>query len=523
LTSQSEPGCRGDSPDSLGTPGEIVYQAAIELPAGQKPVLPNPTDVIEDFAEYHSRYAWEGNTLTATRRFVIKKKEVALSSWDQFRRMRKSVQEDEGRWADVSNVKAPSASGSNPEADKLFAKGMEAYQAHDTTGAEQALRRVLGINASYPSAHGNLGIVYLAQNKPELAVDELRKEEDIQPGNAQVYRLLAFTLSELHRNDEAMEQWRRLLRVDPGNREAAVRAGHMLLAAHRYADTIELLESAYGLSPDDEIKVILGAAYLQSGKKDKGITLLHAAPANSDYRTLGALAFALADNNLDLENARKYAESAMRGAEAASPAGGSDKDALEITRQLGPIWDTVGWVYFRMGYVPQAEPFLKSAWDLTQQPEVAGHLAQLLESQGKRADALHMLQLGLAASGETSGKLTEQYEKLAGEKNLPAANLSAAKDELIRARWSRIEGGKHAVGETTFSLAVVSGSIDQVQCIRGDRQLCGLADSITNIDISFPYRTGSKARVFRLGQLSCTTKSHCDFALILPDSIPAPP
>src|SRR5438132_5111828 len=54
---------------------------------------------------------------------------------------------------------------------------------------------------------------------------------------------------------------------------------------------------------------------------------------------------------------------------------------MQHTHRLGMYWDTLGWIYFRMGTLDQVEKYLSAAWNLLQDPVIGDHLGQLYEKQ----------------------------------------------------------------------------------------------------------------------------------------------
>jgi len=47
----------------------------------------------------------------------------------------------------------------------------------------------------------------------------------------------------------------------------------------------------------------------------------------------------------------------------------------------------MGWVYFRLGDLDIAYQFVKKAYDIQADPEIAAHLGEILWKQGKRNEA----------------------------------------------------------------------------------------------------------------------------------------
>jgi Flp pilus assembly protein TadD len=52
------------------------------------------------------------------------------------------------------------------------------------------------------------------------------------------------------------------------------------------------------------------------------------------------------------------------------------------------IIDSMGWVAFRLGRLKEAEEYLRRAWKLDQNPEIAAHLGEVLWVSGKKEEAV---------------------------------------------------------------------------------------------------------------------------------------
>lgn len=98
---------------------------------------------------------------------------------------------------------------------------------------------------------------------------------------------------------------------------------------------------------------------------------------------LNALGYTLAEHNRRLEEARGYIERALR-----------------LKPDDPTVMDSMGWIQYRLGNYRQAEKYLRKAYGLLQDPEIAGHLSELLWHQGRRAEALKVLQTALQKDPE---------------------------------------------------------------------------------------------------------------------------
>ena len=83
----------GDDPE-LGSIGETVYHAAMQLPEGWSMVPPKDADLKEDWLEYHAKYSFKDGTFTANRSLLIKKTAVPLEQWEKYLAFRRSMFDD---------------------------------------------------------------------------------------------------------------------------------------------------------------------------------------------------------------------------------------------------------------------------------------------------------------------------------------------------------------------------------------------------------------------------------------------
>ena len=61
------------------------------------------------------------------------------------------------------------------------------------------------------------------------ALAEFRKEQEVTPEDARSYQAPAMFLTYVGRNDEAIQEWRKLLKIDPKNRDAALALSQLLV------------------------------------------------------------------------------------------------------------------------------------------------------------------------------------------------------------------------------------------------------------------------------------------------------
>jgi tetratricopeptide (TPR) repeat protein len=178
-----------------------------------------------------------------------------------------------------------------------------------------------------------------------------------------------------------------LLRVrsretDPGNIvQLYLAEGQLLQEVGRYKAGMKLLNSALGNYPGNTdllyARALMAEKLERLGRLEADLrTILNADPDNAT--ALNALGFTLADRNRRIQEAFGY----IKRAYAKRP-----HDPAVI--------DSMGWVHFRMGNFERAEHYLRKAFELLPDSEIAGHLSELMWARGQRAEALSVLREAL--------------------------------------------------------------------------------------------------------------------------------
>ena len=99
--------------------------------------------------------------------------------------------------------------------------------------------------------------------------------------------------------------------------------------------------------------------------------LLEAIKLKPDYSTAyNALGYSYADRNIKLQVAKRYIEIAL---------------SYEPNNHY--ILDSMGWIYFKLGNLDIASQYIKKAYAINKDPEIAAHLGEILWSQGKKEEA----------------------------------------------------------------------------------------------------------------------------------------
>lgn len=188
----------------------------------------------------------------------------------------------------------------------------------------------------------------------------------------------ALVLAKMQRADEARKLLRGVQANSPDERLQLVLAEAQLLREiRRYDDAFNLLTQALEKTPDN-IALLYDSA-MTAEKLDRidamERQLRRVIELKPDYaHAYNALGYTFADRNVRLPEALQL---------------------IEKAHQLAPedpfILDSLGWVYFRMGDLPQARKYLELAYEAKPDAEVMIHLAEVLWSSGDQARARTLL------------------------------------------------------------------------------------------------------------------------------------
>ena len=158
----------------------------------------------------------------------------------------------------------------------------------------------------------------------------------------------------------------------------------ILREAGRIDEAVALLEQADRDIPDVvEIKYELGMLYERQGRlKDLERELRQVIALDPQHaHAYNALGYTLADNKLRLSEAHDLIA-----------------HALTLLPNDPFILDSMGWVKYRLGDLPAAVDYLRRAYAIRPEPDIAAHLGEVLWIKGDRDEAQKLLRKVLAES-----------------------------------------------------------------------------------------------------------------------------
>ncbi len=516
-------------PIELGSPRTESHTSTIELPSNYTAELPRSVKYTTPFAIYEADYKLDGNKLITERKLQVLERQIPIDKAAEYKKFAKNVTDDETQFIQLAaaGTKGIDTAAGNPEAAQYLQSAYVDITRHDLRAAHSDLQSAKQLNPKERGLWAETAYVDMIENRLDDAVTDFRKEIEYHPENAMAYQALAEVQVKMKQNDEAEHTLHDLLKVIPDNTNAQLQLGSLLILDKKYDEASTLLESAMKQAPDNkDIAAQAGRAELLAGKRDAGVeTLRDSMKGSNDPNVLNNAAYELADFNADLPTAEASSKKAMDILEkqtAEISLGNLTRDDLAHINLLTAVWDTMGWVYFREGKLPDAENYVGAAWTVTQHSEVGDHLGQIYEKDGKLAEAANIYGLSLSAetlSPDPSGtdSMRDRLAKLTAKGIVTSGR--AANEELAEMRTVSLpKQGKS--GTADFFVLISADKTEDAQFIGGDEQLKGEAAELLKVKFGGQIPKGSQAKIVRRGTLDCSDSANkCTFTMLLPQSV----
>ena len=268
----------------------------------------------------------------------------------------------------------------------------QAGQAEEALAAVERMRRLLGNGDTVP----DLQKIDLLRSLGRRA-DALQAARDARqrfPDEVGFLRLEATTLAEMGRADEALNLLKPRLKGDASDYVEYLFMSSLLVSAGRGTEAVEAARKAVALAPADDPESTNNALLMLSSAQDRAgdakgseqtlRQVLAKEPENST--ALNNLGYFLTERNQRLEEALEMIQRAVR-AEPTNPS----------------FLDSLGWVYFKLGKLKEAERYLSDAARRNQgSSTIQEHLGDLFQSLGQRDKALASWRKALSLAVEAA-------------------------------------------------------------------------------------------------------------------------
>jgi Flp pilus assembly protein TadD/dipeptidyl aminopeptidase/acylaminoacyl peptidase len=158
----------------------------------------------------------------------------------------------------------------------LNALGFSLFQQGESQEAIVPLTKALEIDPKHAKAHNNMALASIDIGELEVAEAHYRESLAIEPQPA-IYNDLGVVLDRLGMPEDAIDAYRKALKLDPGSAAAHYNLGTSLARSGKYAEAEGHLRAALKKSPNSQTYTGLGIVLWQQGRADAAVVELKAA------------------------------------------------------------------------------------------------------------------------------------------------------------------------------------------------------------------------------------------------------
>lgn len=512
--SESEPA----EPIKLGAVEEFTEEQSVRFPAKYKLRAPIGVDVKRDYAEYHSTYKIDGEQFSSTRTLKILMTEIPRSRAEDYAAFRRVIEADKAQEMPLENQSpgGGSVATDNQSAGDLFDAATQALQNQHFQLAADLLQKVVQLDPKHKDAWFDLGNAYMEVGKTDDAIAAYKKQIENNPYDGYAYNGLGLAYERQSRFDDAAQQFHKQIEVNPLDHYAHSNLGRLYLNQKNFAQAVAELEKAADLQPKNAvIEIELGQAYLGNNQTENGMKAfdkaINLSPAPLTWNNI---AYSLSEQNVQLDRATQYADTAINAIETQLRDLSLDnlrRENLGTVELLFSVWDTKGWIEYKRGNADVAEKYILPAWLAGGSGDEAEHLGEMAEKSGKRDLAIHYYLLALATE-RPSIEARNRLQAL-GVKDIDAKTAKARPD---LARDRTVSLNKSDKGTAEFYLLVSPGKVEQVKFIKGDDNLKSMADVLQKTDVGMKFPPNTQAHVVRRAVVQCgtTAPAPCTLELV---------
>ena len=284
---------------------------------------------------------------------------------------------ENGQWTQAHNAASKLNELEGQQNTAVFLKGQISEKTGQTQKAVALYKDVIKADPSAPLAAHALSALLKTAQTPE----QLKAFRDflitIKPPNPALLTILGAIESALGDSEAAKTAFKTAIDQNPRNQEPYIALAKILVQQGTPEEAIDILKKAQSAVPSETEAPIMHAGLLIKNERiDEAIALFEAILKRNQQSDNAAnnLAQTIADfkynDEAALERARLVAE--------------------RFINSENPYYlDTLGWVYFQQGHIPQAQSILSKAISLLKapNPQIDYHYGAMLFKTGQKEDA----------------------------------------------------------------------------------------------------------------------------------------
>jgi tetratricopeptide (TPR) repeat protein len=269
-----------------------------------------------------------------------------------------------------------------------------------------------------PTVEAKVVDVYIAAKDFKMARQQADAALKKYPGNRVVTLEHATLLGQLGETEAAVKEFRSLPNADQ-DRDILVLMARVQEQGKRFADEVKTLDSAEALSKTEPEKQAIifqrGAMFEREKSYDQAERefrkVIQSDPNNAE--ALNYLGYMFADQNMRLSEAQDLI-----------------KRALDLEPNNYAFLDSMGWVYYRMNKLDDAERELTRSIQIeSKDPTIHDHLGDVYFKEGKLKEAIAQWQSSVQEAATTPNSDVDSDELAKLQKKLDSARVKLAKEQ----------------------------------------------------------------------------------------------
>jgi tetratricopeptide (TPR) repeat protein len=521
----------------LGSPHTDTSTVQLKLPPHWTSEIPDAIHEKTDFATCDVTYRLEGGTFFGERRIGVLTDKVPQAKWKAYKTWYDEcgasgipylqlIRNTGGKAAAASTSSTPS----NPEAAKLIVQANAAIKGADLDRGLTLLGQAKALNPEQRGLWGAYGYRAYQLGAPNEMIDDDLKEVTLHPESSWVYAPLAAQLLKSNRIPEAIIALRASIGADPTGGWAQAALVNALANTNDLPGAIAAGKEALQHVPATDaaylgLELVLATAEITSGDLASAADLLSTVlPAATTPANINSAAYLLAETGQHLPEAEAAERSMLDKLYEQSRAFKLD-DTGNVLGQtsalLAASWDTLGYIFFREGQLPEARNYISAAWHSGHVVEIGEHLGEIEVALHHPDAALDVYELALATvppapaqpaarATAAAARVQQAIAKLkqSGARSTPRDTRAA----LQHLRTFPLSAPPHTTGYGRYRILLAGDQVADLHAT--DHALPTAEDALRALHLPGFLPTGVDAKLALDGTINCTGPTNtCTFLL----------
>ncbi len=378
----------------LGSPRTETSTVEIKLPEGWSVELPEAIHAKAPFATADTTFHLNHGVVTAERKLTVLQPRIPAADWKSYKSWSEEGQvtgypflqliKAGAKVSDAAASESASpAAARNGTAERLVTQATDALRQMDTATARRLLDEAKGLNPQQRMLWGEYAYASYLLGEISKATEEVNKELALHPDELQMNGLLASLQQTRGEHDAALATLRRWAAAAPDNPAPALALITELHKLERNEEAIEQGKAALarlGSTDTDltQLRFVLADVQENSGHKaDAAATILPLKGVVTDPSQQNSVAYLLADAKVDLPGDEASERAVLDKLDTETNDWTLDEAAPVLaskTSLLIASWDTMGWILYQQGHLPEARTYIAAAWQNAPRRDLLDHL-----------------------------------------------------------------------------------------------------------------------------------------------------